>query len=258
MEQLYPVRRAVSDPLTIYDDIELPEGCGDKPFVAVNMVTTVDGKITLNKKERAEPIGSQVDRELMKRIRVHFDAVVRGAETVRANPYFPGVPEPMADRRERHGKSRQPLGVIVSGSLDLPFASPYFDAAVPVILTTASSDPRKREEASRRAHVEIAGEDELDPVRALEILYAKYGVRRLLVEGGAALNYTFAQRGALDLLFWTLAPKISGYREDLTMIAGPALITPVPKLELETLYFHEQEFYFCWRFARSPRAGEGL
>ncbi len=250
MEQLYPVRRSVADPLSIYDDLQLPGEMEGRPFVAVNMVSTVDGKITLNKKERAEPIGSPVDRELMKRIRFHFDAVLRGAETVRANPHFPGVPGPLADRREHAGKSRQPLGVIVSGSLDLPFESPYFEAGPAVILTTASSDPEKRRLASRYARVEVAGEDAVDPRRALDILYREYGVKRLLVEGGAALNYSFARSGALDLLFWTLAPKIGGFGEDLTMVSGPTVIRPLPRLELESLYLHQDELYFCWRFAR--------
>jgi len=249
VEQLYPIRQEVADPFSIYDEIELPEAGEGRPFVAVNMVTTVDGKITVNKKERAEPIGSPVDRELMKRIRVHFDAVLRGAETVRANPYFPGVPEPLADRRESLGKSRQPVGVIVSRSLDLPFESPYFATGFPVILTAAASDPQKRRQASRYAHVEVVGDDAVDPVMALDVLYRKYGVRRLLVEGGAALNYTFVQSGALDLLFCTLAPKISGFREDLTMISGASVIRPTPRLKLETLYVHEDELYFRWRFA---------
>ena len=50
MEQLYPVQKAVADPLSIYDDFDLPAGNQERPFVAVNMVSTVDGKITLNKK----------------------------------------------------------------------------------------------------------------------------------------------------------------------------------------------------------------
>src|SRR5690606_24048128 len=150
---------------------------------------------TINKKERAQPIGSPVDRELMKRIRVHFDAVLRGAETVRANPHFPGVPAALAERRKALGKSPQPLGVIVSRSLDLPYDSPYFAAGSVVILTAASSDPAKRERASRYAPVEVVGGDAVDPHKALEVLYRKYGVRRLLVEGGAALNYTFAKSG---------------------------------------------------------------
>lgn len=255
MEQLYPVRKPVADPLSIYDHLDLPAGNEERPFVAVNMVSTVDGKITLNKKERAEPLGSPVDRHLMKRLRVHFDAVLRGAETVRANPFFPGVPDDLALRREQAGKEPQPLGIVVSRSLDLPLESQYFTASPkPVILTASASDPRRREIASHYARVEIAGEHEVDARRALEILARKYGVRRLLVEGGAALNYSFFKAGLIDVLFWTLAPKLSGFREDLTMIAGPALLTPVPRLRLETLYLHGDELFFRWRVADQEQA----
>lgn len=251
LEQLYPVCRSIDDPLSIYDDLELSPGQDGAPFVAVNMVSTVDGKITLNKKERAEPIGSPVDRELMKRIRVHFDAVIRGAETVRANPFFPGVPEDLVPRRERAGRSAQVLGVVVSASLDLPLESQYFTVTPrPVVLTTESSDPKRRRAVEEYAHVEVVGEKSVDPERALEVLSRKYGVRTVLVEGGAALNYAFFEKGLIDMLFWTLAPKVGGFDQDLTMVMGPQLLKPVPRLSLESLYVHEDELYFRWRVER--------
>lgn len=248
MEQLYPERREIPDPCSIYDDLELPAGVPGRPFVALNMVSTVDGKITLDRSERAEPLGSPVDRALMKRLRVHFDAVLRGAETVRANPYFPGVPEEWAERRREAGRGGQPLGVVASASLDLPFDSPYFHAgeAPPVILTTQSAPADRRAEAARHARLELVGETSLDPRLVLRRLYEAYGVRRLLLEGGAALNYWFAREGLIDVYFWTLAPKLSGYGDDLTMIEGPSLIRPVPRLRLEALYHHEGELFFRW------------
>lgn len=255
MDQLYPINRPIDDPLSIYDDLELEPASQvreELPLVAINMVSTVDGKITLDGKERAEPIGSPVDRELMKRLRVHFDAVVRGAQTVRANPYFPGVPDRLVAGRTRLGKTAQPLGVVVSASLDLPLESQYFTVTPrPVVLTTRQSDPERRRAVAQRAHVEIAGETRVDPVQAVEILARKYGVRRILLEGGAALNYLFLQDGLVDVLFWTLAPKIGGFDRDLTMVMGPELLRPVPRLTLESLYRHEEELYFRWRVRRA-------
>lgn len=248
VEQLYPERREVADPCSIYDHLELPPSMPGRPFVALNMVSTVDGKITLDRTERAEPLGSPVDRALMKRLRMHFDAVLRGAETVRANPYFPGVPKEREEERRKAGRSGQPLGVVVSISLDLPFESAYFreGEAPPVILTTERAPRAKRDEAARRARVEVVGDEKVDVKLALRRLYEVYGVRRLLLEGGAALNYWFAQEDLIDLYFWTLAPKLSGYADDLTMIEGPRLIRPVPRLRLDGLYHHEGELFFRW------------
>lgn len=248
MEQLYPERVPIADPHSIYDDLELPAAMPGRPFVALNMVSTVDGKITLDRSERAVPLGSPVDRELMKRLRVHFDAVLRGAETVRANPYFPGVSAEEEGRRQAAGRERQPLAVVASGSLELPFDSSFFTRgpSPPVILTIGSAPAERRAVAARRARVEVVGEEQVEPRLALKVLYEKYGVRRLLLEGGAALNFWFAQEGLIDVYFWTLAPKISGFSQDLTMIEGPRLIRPVPRLRLETLHHHEGELYFRW------------
>lgn len=247
MEQLFPDRVPDLDPYTIYDALELPPG-DERSFVAVNMVSSVDGKITLDRELRTETLGSAVDRALMKRLRRHFDAVLRGAETVRASPYFPGVPDDLAAARERAGEAPQPLAVVMSASLDLPWEAPFFrdGGRKPVVLTTSAADPARRAEAARHAHVEKAGDDRVDFHRALEILHSRYGVRRLLVEGGAAVNYALVQAGLLDTLFWTLAPKLSGYRDDLTMIEGERLFSPIPRLRLETLYRHEDELFFRW------------
>ena len=107
MEQLYPCAGASPIPFHLRRS-PASRGDGRQALRRRQHGSAVDGKITLNKKERAEPIGSPVDRELMKRIRFHFDAVLRGAETVRANPHFPGVPGPLADRRNTRKEAGSP------------------------------------------------------------------------------------------------------------------------------------------------------
>src|SRR5690606_25821139 len=98
-----------------------------------------------------------------------------------------------------------------------------------LVLTTEASDPQRRREVEERAAVEVVGETRVDVARALRLLREQYGVKRLLVEGGARVNYAFVQQGCLDSLFCTLASKLSGFSEDLTMIEGPALLQPTPR-----------------------------
>ena len=243
LERLYPTYAGNLDPYGIYDDLALPGAPEDRPHVAINMVTSVDGKITVGGEHRTVKLGSPVDRALMGKIRAHFDAVLRGATTVRANPAFPAAPSPSGERL--------PVGVVVSGSLDLPLESEYFTkkGATRVVLTCESSDVKARERVQERADVVVCGKDRVDLRRAARILRREYGVERLLVEGGASLNYWFVRAGLVDTLFWTLAPKLTGYRGDLTMLEGPSPCVPVPELRLASLYHHEGELFFRWSIA---------
>lgn len=250
MEQLFPVRRDQLDPLSIYDELEMPADGGERPFVAVNMVTSIDGKITFDLNERKAPIGSPVDRALMGRLRVHFDAVMRGAETVRANPYPPGVPDTKVEARLASGRSPQPLAVVVTRTLNLPWESAFFNDPERVVVFTGGGADLSAVPRPLQSRVEPVGTDGVDLVAALKTLREKYGVRRLLCEGGAALNYHMMRAGLMDEIYWTLAPKVSGFQRDLTMIEGSEMIRPTPRLSLVSLYHHQDELFHRWSVVR--------
>lgn len=251
MEQLFPIHRTQLVPEKIYDDLKLLSVHHTRPYVAINMVSSIDGKITIERGHQAQKLGSSTDRALMAGIRYHFDGVLRGAETVRANPTFPGLPQELATKRTAEGRSDQPLAVVVSGSLNLPVESEYFRQRERVVaLTVESSDPGERDRLRRYAEVEVVGEDELDLDMALTRLRDRFGIERLLVEGGAAINYAFLKAGVVDSIFWTLAPKITGKSEDLTMVEGPEVLRPFSHFALATLFHHENELFFHWASVR--------
>lgn len=253
--RLYPPgpegQPAARDPLRIYDEVVLPEG-RETPAVAINMVSTVDGKVTLARSAVREPIGSEVDRGLMARLRGSADAVIRGASTVRRDPYYPRVPEDLAERRRARGLPDQPLAVVVSGSCELPLDAPFFRRAPrrPVVITAERAAPERVEAARAVADVIVAGDDEVDIRAALRALGESHGAYRLLCEGGPTLNHACFRAGVVDTLFWTVAPKVGGLAEDLTLVAGPALLDPMPRLELVSAWFHEGELFLRYRVLR--------
>jgi riboflavin biosynthesis pyrimidine reductase len=64
----------------------------------------------------------------------------------------------------------------------------------------------------------LAGAGFVTPTAILDLLSSRYGVRRLLHEGGPTLFGEFLEIGAVDEFFLTLAPQISG--------RAPATIRP--------------------------------
>src|SRR6478672_6328538 len=110
----------------------------ERPLVAVNFAVTVDGRATIS--GVSGPIGSSADTEMLSGLRTRFDAVMIGAGTMRAERYGRLVNnQEQRERRERVGLPHDPLMVIVSGRLDLPWDAPLFtEGGGRVLIFTAS------------------------------------------------------------------------------------------------------------------------
>lgn len=200
---------------SLYLDLALPEGRDGRPYVAVNMVTTADGKAVVAGK--AGKIGSPLDRTMMSRIRAATDCVLVGAGTVRAELVSVRVRPEEEAARLRRGWTPQPLGAIVTNTGDLPLGRPVFADREPRPLVFTGDDAVSRhserfEALGRVARILTVGREAPDIRLVLSTLAQDFGVRRLLVEGGPALNQALFDLGLVDELFLTLAPRVVGGR----------------------------------------------
>ncbi len=250
MQRLFPEPAADLDPPTIYDALwrELPLPPHDRPYVLLNMVTSVDGKAALA--GGAAGIGSATDHRLMRALRAATDATMIGAATLRAERVDPRVGAERAAARVTRGVPPEPLAVVISGGGDLPLDRRYFaHAEVPrVVLLGAAATPERRAALAARARVFVAPTPQPEPAWALGVLRRECGVRHLLVEGGPTLNGALLAADLVDELCWTLAPKIVGGGESLTLVAGSPLPEP-RRLHLRSAYLHEDEFFLRYRLA---------
>ena len=218
----------------------------DRPYLVTNFAVTLDGKATLH--GRSGPIGSDTDTEMLVCLRTRVDAVMIGAGTMRAERYG----RPVADsgkrgRRERRGLSQDPLLVIVSGRLDIPWDAPVFSdrgARVLIFTTSAAEAPDTVAEVRLVRH-----EGRVDLAAALAHLRRERGVRGLLCEGGPRLHAQLLDAGLVDELFVTHAPKLAGGD-------GPGLAVDLPELErpLEVAWLLEEDGELYGRY-RVPRDG---
>jgi riboflavin-specific deaminase-like protein len=183
------------------------EDRGARPFVAMNFATTVDGRATIG--GVSGPIGSDTDTAMLAWLRTRFDAVMIGAGTMRAERYGrPVGSQEKRERRERLGLPHDPLMVIVSGGLDLPWDAPLFSEGDGRVLIFTTSE----EEAPPTATpLEIVRHrDSVDLAEALGHLHRKHGVRAVLSEGGPRLHAEMQAAGLVDELFLTISPKLAG------------------------------------------------
>lgn len=243
MEMLLPEFRSM-EPEDIYRDLSFPLMPWDRPYAAMNMVTTVDGKATLGGKAFA--LGSKVDHLVMRRIRAAADGMLTGAETLRREDVNPTVPPELQERRITRGMASQPTAIVVTATADLPLDRTFFRSkAFPKVVVTTERAPADRVAAlESHARVILAGEESVDLRLMMRLLVEELGLRRLIVEGGPTLNAALIAEGMVDELFWTVAPKIIGGAAMRTMVEGrPLPLDRVARLDLVSLHHHENELF---------------
>ena len=213
----------------------------DRPFVAVNFAATVDGRATIG--GVSGPIGSAADTEMLAGLRSRFDAVMIGAGTMRAERYGRLISSPeQREHRERIGLPHDPLMVIISGQLDLPWDAPLFSAgAGRVLVFTASEAEPPRTATSLRV---VRHEGFVDIVEALRQLRQERGIRALLCEGGPRLHGELEAGGLVDDLFLTIAPKLAGGTAP-RILEGE--LPTVAELELAWLLERDGELFARYR-----------
>jgi 2,5-diamino-6-(ribosylamino)-4(3H)-pyrimidinone 5'-phosphate reductase len=193
------------------------------PFVLVNMAMTADGKIaTANR--AVSSFGSPRDQAHMYELRATADAVMDGARTVDLGPVLLGPGGPAYQRRRlRNGLAEYNLRIIVSGSGSVsPDAAIFKKRFSPIILLTTKRGVRgKLKQLQALAdEVRICGATRINFHAALAWLRAKWGVKRLLCEGGGELNAALFEADLVDELNLTICPKIFGGQRAPTIADG--------------------------------------
>ena len=235
-----PGQVTVEEQLDSYRPWERPYD--DRPYVATNFAVTVDGRATIG--GVSGPIGSAADTEMLAGLRTRFDAVMIGAGTMRAERYGRVVADQeQRERRERLGLPHDPLVVIVSGRLDLPWDAPLFTAGGGRVLVFTASEAEPPETATSLRVVRHEGA--VDIAAALRHLRTERGIRALLCEGGPHLHGQLWAAGLVDDLFLTTAPRLTG-AEAPRIVEGEAL-PAIAELELAWLLEQDGELFARYR-----------
>jgi riboflavin biosynthesis pyrimidine reductase len=196
LERIWPDRA----PVTADDLVGEAAAPEDRPWVSGIMVSSLDGRATLEGTSRR--LGGPQDLEMLRALRRRADALIVGPRTVAAEGYGP-LPCP---------------AVLVSRSFELPWEAGLFAAAGQRVLLYTRADGSVPD---LPADVELVPEDDLRAV--LADLRAR-GIERLLCEGGPTINRALLDAGLLDELFLTLSPVVSG--------EGPPIVADGPSAPL--------------------------
>ncbi len=187
-------------------DFRAPSG---RPFVRVNMVSTLDGAIALS--GRAGQISGPADRSLFFVLRSLADVVLVGAGTMRAENYGPvKLPEDVQQTRIGRGQSALPRLAVVTHRVDLDFGSRIFAAGGerPIVIAPGGAAAQALDKARLVSDVLTSGTESVDLRSALAELGDR-GIRHILCEGGPTLNERLVEQSLVDEFCLTLSPKLA-------------------------------------------------
>jgi riboflavin-specific deaminase-like protein len=244
VQLIHPERRSVS-PEELVSNLRLHElAPPDRPYLGLNMVSSLDGKATLD--WRTKGLSSEIDRRVFHLLRTQADAVMVGAGTVREERYGRMTKnDELRQRRVNEGLVPDALAVVVSGRLDLPPDLPLLNEPEQRVVIATAAD---HELTGLTGDVEYARVGD-DLPRLLAYLHERHGVRSILCEGGPTLNSFLFAAGVVDELFLTLSPKLLSGASALTIVAGRELVEPADA-RLVSVAEAENELFTRWRFSR--------
>jgi 2,5-diamino-6-(ribosylamino)-4(3H)-pyrimidinone 5'-phosphate reductase len=197
----------------------------NRPFVFINVAMTADGKIDTFARKGAA-ISSQRDKERVDQLRAEADAVMVGGRTLLdEDPKLTVKSEALRAERVARGLAPNPIkvGVVTKADLDLHAKFLHEGNARVVIFTThQTSNEQLAALRSEGAEVFIHANERVDLAKMLQTL-KELGIERLMVEGGATLNFELLRLGLVDEITAYMAPLIFGGASAPTMVAGSGL-----------------------------------
>jgi len=181
-----------------------------RPHVTINCAMSADGKIGFVTRRQAK-ISSEEDLRRVHKLRAASDVVVVGIGTVLAD-------DPKLTVKNRYANGRNPIRVVLDSKGRTPAGAYVLDGSAPTIIFTNSRCAKTFENAETTG----CGHDRVNLAGMLDIL-SKRGVKRVLVEGGEEVIWSFISAGLADEVKIFVGSLVLGGKGGPTPAGGPGV-----------------------------------
>ena len=220
----------------------------NRPYVIIVSEVSIDGKLTLYRGASSKELMSLMDEEAYRylhEIRAKVDGIMVGCETVRTdNPSL----------TVRYVKGKNPTRVIPCSTANVPIDANVLNTEeAPTIIATTERAPKERIEKIKEkgAEVIVAGDELVDFDILLPKLY-DMGIKTLMVEGGASINWEFVRRRVVDEIRLIHLPVIVGGENVPTLVGGEGFkkLKDILHLRLRSHFKRGNQLITEWEVAR--------
>lgn len=182
-----------------------------RPYIILKSAMSLDACID-DCSEARKVFSNEKDKDEVDKLRASCDAILIGAGTLRAdNPSLCLRDSSLKELRKKEQKSAEPIKVVLTRSGSIEPEARFFTEGQgqKLVYAPRAAASLLPHSPSQCSEIVFCEEKEFALSALLEDLYAR-GVLRLLVEGGAAVNYLFLSSGLVDELRLAIAPEIIG------------------------------------------------
>ncbi|WP_094226707.1 2,5-diamino-6-(ribosylamino)-4(3H)-pyrimidinone 5'-phosphate reductase [Methanolobus psychrotolerans] len=193
----------------------------ERPFTFINSAMSADGKISTKERKQVR-ISGKVDFNRMDKLRAESDAIMVGIGTVLAdNPSLTVKSPELRENRIKAGLNENPVRIIVDSKAKTPFDADIFKKGEGkrIIIVSESAPDEKVTKLQEKADIIVSGKDKVDLLQAMHEL-RKRGINRLMVEGGATLNWGMLSNGLVDEIYIFVGNLIIGGNSSPTFVDG--------------------------------------
>jgi 2,5-diamino-6-(ribosylamino)-4(3H)-pyrimidinone 5'-phosphate reductase len=197
---------------------------------------TADGKLTLKKGASSKILMKYMAHEteiLLHETRAAYDAIMVGANTIRIDNSYLTV---------RLVPGRSPLRVIPCSMADLPPDANVLGPDAPTAIAVCEQAPKERVSAIRAkgVNVVVAGKTHVELPLLMNILVEKFGVKKLMIEGGPTLNWHMLHERLVDEIRLIHLPFIVGGSDTPSLVGGMHINS-----EEEMIRLNLKKYYLC-------------
>ena len=220
-----------------------------RPYVIINAAMSADGKISTKERHQTKISGND-DFARVDRLRAECDAVMIGIGTVLADdPSLRVKNSDLTAARVAKGREENPMRVVIDSLARTPVDGDLFKkgSGKRVIFVSAKAPEDRVAALAQRALVIRAGEDTVDLDRVLDTL-GELGVRKLMVEGGSTLLWSFTSQQLFDEIRIYVGALIIGGEDAPTFVDGTGFTQKdwFPRLALKNVERIDDGVLLTW------------
>jgi len=223
----------------------------DRPYIFINSAMSADGKLSTFERKQVR-ISGKIDFDRVDELRAETDAIMVGIGTMLAdNPSLTVKSEKRREARKALGKEENPVRIIVDSKAQTPIDADIFKKGIgrKIIVVSNAAPKDKTELLSKMPDTKIiaAGESQVN-LEEMAAQLKKEGINRLMVEGGATLNFGLISAGLADELKIFVGNLIIGGGNAPTFADGAGFSEEnIKKLRLDSFEKIEDGILLTWK-----------
>jgi diaminohydroxyphosphoribosylaminopyrimidine deaminase/5-amino-6-(5-phosphoribosylamino)uracil reductase len=193
-----------------------------KLYIFNSFGMSLDGKIATYTGD-SKYISNPTSRELVHELRDFADAILVGINTIM-------IDHPTLTTRLKNKLGKDSHRVILDSKLSIDLNEPILtlkSLAKTIVVTLKGVNPKKQE-ALRRLKVTVlevkANNNQID-LNDLSNKLFKLGIKKLMVEGGSTVHFSFYKDHLVNYSFITISPLIIGGENAKTAVGGKGFAT---------------------------------